>query len=188
MTEVPTPTIDAGAVRWSANERDRSGRPLLVLLHGLGSDEDDLFGLSPYLPLEPAIASLRAPYAYGAGHSWFPPTADQAERAAYANAAVQGILDWLATEPQAPSIGLLGFSQGGAMVHQLMRTEPRRFAYGVQLSGFVIDETEPGDAVLADELPPVFWGRGTADPMMPAVDIATTAEWLASHASADVRI
>ena len=53
--------IDDEAVLWSASSADRAGRPLLVLLHGFNSHEGDLFGLAPYLPLAPAIASLRAP-------------------------------------------------------------------------------------------------------------------------------
>ena len=57
---------------WSASVADRTGRPLLVLLHGYNSNEGDLFGLAPYLPLEPAIASLRAPIFTGYGNAWFP--------------------------------------------------------------------------------------------------------------------
>jgi phospholipase/carboxylesterase len=59
--------IDASAVLWSAPERERAGRPLLVLLHGYGSHEGDLFGLSPRLPLGPVIASVRAPLAERGG-------------------------------------------------------------------------------------------------------------------------
>jgi phospholipase/carboxylesterase len=49
--------IDSSAVLWSAPERERAGRPLLVLLHGYGSHEGDLFGMAPGLPLEPVIAA-----------------------------------------------------------------------------------------------------------------------------------
>ena len=48
--------IDESAIIWSAPADQRAGRPLLVLLHGYGSHEGDLFGLSPHLPLQPVIA------------------------------------------------------------------------------------------------------------------------------------
>ena len=69
---MPEVRVDDEAVLWSASAADRAGRPLLLLLHGYNSNEGDLFGLTPYLPLEPAIASLRAPLYTGYGHAWFP--------------------------------------------------------------------------------------------------------------------
>uniref|UniRef100_UPI003F7437F0 hypothetical protein n=1 Tax=Enterococcus faecium TaxID=1352 RepID=UPI003F7437F0 len=55
------PVIDDDAVLWSAAPAERAGRPLLVLLHGYGSNERDLFGLVPHLPAEFVFAALRAP-------------------------------------------------------------------------------------------------------------------------------
>lgn len=66
--------IDESAVLWSAGPQHRAGRPLLVILHGYGSNEADLFSLSPYLPLSPVIASVRAPFTAPwpiDGYSWF---------------------------------------------------------------------------------------------------------------------
>ena len=65
--------IDPDVVLWSASERDRVDRPLLVLLHGYGSHEGDLFQLAPYLPLDAVIAAPRAPFPHpmGIGWSWF---------------------------------------------------------------------------------------------------------------------
>ena len=39
--------------------------PLLLLLHGVGSNEYDLFGLAPYLDKRFLIISMRAPYTLG---------------------------------------------------------------------------------------------------------------------------
>lgn len=186
--------IDPDAVRWSAGERDRAGRPLLVLMHGYGSDEDDLFSLSPYLPLHPVIASLRAPIAEAGGYAWFSraefvdgtPTQQRADAAAHA------VLDWLDALPAAPeghpSVGLLGFSQGGAMVLQLLRCAPERFGYGVQLSGYVVAGHAPGDSELSRVRPPVFWGRGTDDTMIGPRSIDRTEAWLPEHTRLDARI
>ena len=181
--------IDASAVAWSAPERERAGRPLLVLLHGYGSHEGDLFSLSPALPLGPVVASLRAPLLAGPCNAWFPLTFETPidEHATNADAAARAILDWLDTT-QSTSIGLLGFSQGGAVALQLLRLAPTRFDYAVMLSGFVVGASHPGDAALAAAKPPVFWGRGTLDQVIPPIAIQTTEEWLPSHSTLTTRI
>ncbi|MEO8907290.1 MAG: dienelactone hydrolase family protein [Microbacteriaceae bacterium] len=190
MSDTPALTIAVDAVRFTAPESERAGRPLLVLMHGYGSNEDDLMSLAPHLPQGPVVASLRAPIAESGGYAWFSrpefggdgPTREQAD------AAARAVLAWLDTQPAASSVGLLGFSQGGAMVLQLMRIAPQRFAYGVQLSGFVVAGEAAGDAELAVRKPPVFWGRGTNDTIIGSGPIARTNAWLPAHASADIRV
>ena len=188
---LPSPdlTIDRNAVLWSASERDRAGRPLLVLLHGYASDEADLFGIAAYLPLEPVIASVRAPIPEGPGFAWFSRFTNVPgdPLATNADAAARAVLEWLDEQPPTPT-GLLGFSQGGAMALQLLRLAPERFDYAVQLSGFVVQGDQPGDAQLAERRTPVFWGRGTLDEAIPATSIARTTQWLPAHSDLDARI
>ena len=181
--------IDPSAIVWSAPERERAGRPLLVLLHGYGSHEGDLFSLSPGLPLGPVIASLRAPLLAGPGNAWFPLTAEtfSADLGTNADAAAQAILDWLDTT-ESTSIGLLGFSQGGATALQLLRLAPERFSYAVMLSGFVVGAAHTGDAALAAAKPPVFWGRGTLDQVIPSVAVQLSEQWLPAHSTLTTRI
>ncbi|AGW40596.1 hypothetical protein O159_03810 [Leifsonia xyli subsp. cynodontis DSM 46306] len=185
----PDLRIDREAVLWSAGERDRVGRPLLVLLHGYASDEADLFGISAYLPLEPVIASLRAPIPEGPGFAWFSrfTNVPADPLAGNADAAARAVLDWLDEQPEAPT-GLLGFSQGGALALQLLRLAPERFDYAVTLSGFVVQGKQDGDARLAERRPPVFWGRGTLDEVIPDVSIDRTADWLPAHSALDQRV
>src|SRR3989344_2896768 len=45
---------------------------LLVLMHGVGSNEQDLFSLAPQIPERFHVLSLRAPFRMGPGaHAWF---------------------------------------------------------------------------------------------------------------------
>jgi phospholipase/carboxylesterase len=181
--------IDPAAVLWSAAAADRVGRPLLLILHGYGSHEGDLFALAPHLPLQPSIAALRAPLPVGQGWSWFPLGVPGEPVGDALDAAALGILAWLDALPEQPtSIGLLGFSQGGAMTMQLMRHAPERFAFAVQLSGFIASGEHPGDARLATLRPPVFWGRGTLDPVIPEAAVARTQAWLPAHSTLTERI
>jgi phospholipase/carboxylesterase len=176
--------IDQDAVLWSAPERDRASRPLLVLLHGYGSHEGDLFALSRSLPLEPVVASVRAPIAQGPGYAWFPRAGEsQAEERFEAVAeSTRALIDWIDTT-ESTGIGLLGFSQGAAMALQLLREQPTRFDYAVPLSGFVLPNDHEGDSRLAELRPPVFWGRGTDDAVIPSSLIDHTQEWLPRHST-----
>ena len=180
--------IDEAAIMWSAPGAERADRPLLVLLHGYGSNEGDLFGLAPHLPLRPVIASLRAPLRAGPGYSWYDLEGSTAEsRSEGADAAARGLLHWL-DGVQATSVGVLGFSQGGAMSIHLMRHAPERFAFAVSLAGFVVAGDAPADARLAALAPPVFWGRGTHDTVIPEAFVEITQRWLPQHVTLTERI
>jgi len=181
--------LDTSAILWSAPERERAGRSLLVLLHGYGSHEGDLFGMSPGLPLGPVVASLRAPLAENGGWAWWSradsPTGNpSAERV---DAAADAVIEWL-DSLEFTSVSLVGFSQGAALALQLLRHAPGRFTATVAIAGFVASGDHPGDAELAVLKPAVFWGRGTEDKMIPAEAVARTAVWLPEHADATIRI
>lgn len=180
--------IDESAIVWSAPDGDRAGRPLILLLHGYGSHEGDLFGLAPYLPLDAVIASLRAPRPAGPGFAWYDLDPElNASRIDGGDAAARGILHWL--DSQKPSsVGVIGFSQGGAMAVHLLRHAPERFAWAVSLAGFVLEGDAPADARLAASRPPVFWGRGTADEVIPSRFVEHAQQWLPNHVDLTERI
>ncbi len=181
--------IDPSAVIWSAPERQRAERPLLILLHGYGSHEGDLFGFAPYLPLSPVLASVRAPLPEGPGFAWFPLSGQVtlAELSESVNAATDALIEWIRSTG-ASKVGVLGFSQGGAMGLQLMRSAPELVDFVVSIAGFVLPGDRPGDEQLRESRPPVFWGRGTLDSVIPRDAIAYTQSWLPQHSSLDERI
>jgi phospholipase/carboxylesterase len=208
MTPSDAP-LDPDVVRWSAPPAERDGRPLLVLLHGYGSDENDLFGLVPFLPDEFVIASVRAPlappwpmmgnawYAIDALHRQDGPTRPEASRDASAargegvgsvTTAASAFIEWLDATTDAPHVGLLGFSQGAAVSLQALRLQPERFAFAVNLSGYVSPGELPRDAELAARKPPVFWGRGTRDDVIPTALVEHSAEWLPGHVDLSGRV
>src|SRR6476619_7702915 len=45
--------------------------PLVVLLHGRGSHEQEILTLADHLPPGPQYAAVRAPIAEGGGFAWF---------------------------------------------------------------------------------------------------------------------
>ncbi len=189
MIEVPP--LDADAVLWSVPPEERAGRPLLVLLHGYGSQEADLFGLVPELPDDFVFAAVRAPLAPPfptPGWSWFPIEGLHARSADAATAAAERLLSWLDDATDATSVGLLGFSQGAVIALQALRLQPARFDFVVNLAGFVADEALPTDAELADVRPPVFWGRGARDEVIPPERVAYTSQWLPGHVELSGRV
>lgn len=185
-----TRDLDPDAIVWNAAADDREGRPLLVVMHGRGSDERDLAALAPELPGEYVIASLRAPIAEGPGWSWWEPGGRHGDPDAEdVDASAAGVLRWLDALPFTPgTVGALGFSQGGAMSTHLLRRAPGRIAFAANIAGFLISGPQEGDAALAVSRPPVLWARGGADELFTPELVERTAPWLATHAEATVRV
>ncbi|WP_258131240.1 MULTISPECIES: alpha/beta hydrolase [unclassified Microbacterium] len=183
-------TIDDTATRWSTPERGRM--PLLVLLHGYGADEHDLFGLVPYLPAGIAVASVAAPLAPPwpmPGRSWYPIEGLDGRSAEAVTTAAEAFLRWLdIAAGDAPSVALLGFSQGAAVSLQALRLAPERFGAVAVLSGYAAPGELPHDEELAELRPHVFWGRGTHDDVIPPALIDHTAQWLPAHSELSGRV
>jgi phospholipase/carboxylesterase len=74
------------------------------------------------------------------------------------------------------------------MALQVLRQDPSRFSYTVQLGGFVVSGDLPGDGLLTLSRPPVFWGRGALDRVIPDDAIARTETWIRDHADGQVRV
>ena len=178
------PAFPAPVVLWSKPEEERAGKPLLVLLHGYGANEQDLLSLADLLPKEFAVASVRAPLVSGAGFTWFPLTASVEYSLESVTDAAAYVEDWLdSVRPNHPSVTLLGFSMGMALATTLLRRRPADYAAVVGLSGFAVDHVgDPSfrDAEL-DGTVPLFWGRDQQDPVITPDKIEFTMGWVRKH-------
>lgn len=165
--------------------REGTGGDLLVLLHGLGSNELDLFGLVPHLPEKFTVASLRAPLRYGPGFAWFEfGGAADPDDSELIDASTKAVLAWLDDlEQDFDRVHLLGFSQGGAVAVQLARLAPERFATISHLASFVHPGAQSGDADLAAREPrmPVLSTLGDFDEVIGQARAALSASWLDEH-------
>lgn len=180
--------IDDSATRWAGGDRERM--PLLVLLHGYGADEHDLFGLAPYLPEGFAVASVAAPLSPPwpmPGRSWYPIDNLDGRDPSHVTAAAEALLRWIDGTGAASAV-LLGFSQGAAVALQALRLAPERVGAVVALSGYATPGALPRDGELEELRPPVFWGRGSHDDVIPQPLIAHTADWLPRHSDLSGRV
>ena len=174
-------------------EPGRAGRtapPLLLLLHGIGSNEDDLFGLAPYLDERFLIVSARAPVAlpYG-GYGWFQieftprgMIAD-VEQARKSLSILPGFVDELVETygPDRRRVYLAGFSQGAMMSLALVLTRPEKIAAVAAMSGRLpgqVLELEPDREALSGK--PVLVTHGLYDPVLPIDDGRAVRDYLAS--------
>ena len=133
--------------------------------------------LAPALPW----AALRAPLGVApGGYAWFPPVALGDRDPGRATDAAWQWIDANLT-PDA-KVAAVGFSQGGLMATQLLRTRPERVAATVVLSGFVQAAPQPADEQLTARRPAVFWGRGAR--AGPAGMPITARRWTIAVASA----
>jgi len=134
-TEVSASTVLSSTAVWSVAADARAGRPLLVLLHGHGGVEEDLTPIFPLLPASTVAVALRGPVPLQDRWTWF--DFDHQPRVVFDRsvAAVMRCIDQACpTDP----VGVLGFSQGGAVALELLRLAPQRFAYVGLMSGFIM--------------------------------------------------
>jgi phospholipase/carboxylesterase len=156
---------------------DGARAPLLVLLHGIGADENDLVGLAPSLDPRFTVVSLRAPRPYHVGYAWFQidwkPDGSIVPNATQARETLADLVRWLAAVParldaDPDRLYLLGFSQGAMMSFGVLRTAPERLAGVVALSGLFDEDifAAPADAAATARVP-VFLAHGTHDDVLP---------------------
>ncbi|HLP23392.1 MAG TPA: dienelactone hydrolase family protein [Microbacteriaceae bacterium] len=185
--------LSADAAVWLSSDSPQA--PLALLLHGYGSNERDLAGLAPSLPSTFRYVALRAPLAVQTGWSWFPLSVAGGRIAATGGRdAAREVARWAVAADVQP-VGAIGFSQGGALTLELLREGViPSLQWGAVLSGFVLEGEpddsgiDPRDSALSNRRPPVFWGRGDADPVVSPELVGRTLEWLPAHCDARIEL
>ncbi len=151
---------------------------LLVLMHGVGSNEEDLFGLAPYVPPQFHVISLRAPYVMGPGaFGWFEFSINRlgdriineaqevASRAVVAKT-VASAAQQLGIPPGRVVVG--GFSQGGIMALSLLLTQPALLQAAMVMHSRVLTQVVPlvaGPEALQGKK--LWLSHGTQDQVIP---------------------
>ena len=175
--------------------RDAAGDPpgALVLFHGRGADEHDLFPLLDYLDPQRRLLGVtpRGPFSFppGGAHWYalrevgFPDRETFLDTYANVGAWLDGFLDEHGIGHDRAVLG--GFSQGAVMAYAfgLGAGRPRPRAL-IGLSGFI--PTVDGFELDLEEVPPVAIGHGTYDPII-SVEFGRRARDLLEGAGASVR-
>ncbi len=161
--------------------------PLLLLLHGYGSDENDLFSFASELPKEYLIVSAKAPLPLAPyGNAWYSINFDgdggkfnDTEEAIRSRDLIGKFIDELiATYPiNESNVSLLGFSQGAILSYALSLTYPEKIRNVIALSGYIDpamisgNPSEKDTSKLriyashgsVDQVIPVTWARRNKD-------------------------
>ncbi|KAF1032725.1 MAG: putative hydrolase MhqD [Pseudomonas sp.] len=158
-------------------QSDARNEPLVIFLHGFGSNEEDLFGLKDLLPSTWTYLSARAPMPVdGGGYRWFarkPSAGDYDGETADLQRSAKLIEDFVTQatakyHTQSDRVFLVGFSQGAIMSYEVGLRQPEKLRGIAALSGSVL-------SVLGSELKPdarldtlaIFIGHGTLDQALP---------------------
>jgi phospholipase/carboxylesterase len=185
---MPANTLSLTHLAREPREQTAERPPLLLLLHGVGSNEADLFGLAPYLDARFLVVSARAPVVLGPGSfGWF--RIDFTPEGVVVDVAqakrslemLPGFIDEL-TETygaDARRTYLAGFSQGAMMSLALMLTRPERLAGVVAMSGRLPRQAVPAetDRDALDKMP-VLITHGVHDPLLPVEEARAEREYL----------
>lgn len=120
--------------------------PLILLLHGYGSNEEDLFSFAPELSNEAYIVSVRAPYTVPPyGYAWYAINfdanqnkfSDDNEAIESREKIVHFIDNLLSKYPIDPTqVNLIGFSQGAILSYAVALSYPEKIKKVVALSGY----------------------------------------------------
>jgi phospholipase/carboxylesterase len=158
--------------------------PLLLLLHGYGSNEEDLLDLADELPPQFLILSVRAPRILAKGsYAWFDidfssgtPVNDKAQ-AEESRLILKEFIDGVAKEfsVDAARIYMLGFSQGAIMSYSIALTNPGLIRGVAALSGRILKEIRSGVTREGNEELKIFIGHGTEDTVL-RIDFAREAK------------
>ena len=159
--------------------------PLVVLLHGRGSDERQIIDLAAHLPSGPAYAAVRAPIAEGPGFAWF---ANRGIGRPVAES-LRDTMSWFRTwlddaAPAGRPVLLVGFSGGAAFAGGLVLDDPSRYVGAAILYG-----TLPFDAGLDTDTGrlanlPVFVAQGDGDHVIPRELLDRTWDYLLAESGA----
>lgn len=127
--------------------------PLLLLLHGYGSNEEDLFSFATELPQDHYVISVRAPFDLQPyGHAWYAIHFDadenkfsDNEQAKESVQLIASFIDEIVKEYSidAKNVSLIGFSQGAILSYATALTFPDKVAKVVALSGYFNQEIMP---------------------------------------------
>lgn len=125
----------------------KENAPLLIMMHGYGSDENDLFSFASELPKEFLIVSLQAPHQLQPfGYAWYAINFDNEqgkwsddEQAIKSRDLIADFIDSLDEKYHFDknNVTLLGFSQGTILSYAVALTYPEKVKNVVALSGYL---------------------------------------------------
>lgn len=150
--------------------------PLLLLLHGVGSNEDHLFQLANYLDGDYMIISARAPFTRSTGsYKWYDVDFSTGKPVINANQAEESrkiILQFIEELKTTYSfdeskVFVGGFSQGAIMSYSVGLTSPEKVTGIVALSGRMLQEVKPLIAKQGLEDLQALVVHGTNDNVLP---------------------
>jgi phospholipase/carboxylesterase len=162
--------------------------PLILLLHGVGSNERDLFDLAQFLEPQALVVSARAPNELGPNSfAWYPveftatgPVIDAGAAEDSRLRLLRFIDDLIVAHGVDPKrMYLMGFSQGAIMSLAVALTQPEKVAGVIAMSGRLLAEIKPKIAE-ADRLRDlsILMTHGLHDPVIPIKDARAANEYL----------
>lgn len=179
--------------------------PILFMLHGYGSNEEDLFSFVPTLPEDWLVVSFRAPKNsnYG-GFAWFEIDFNSAENfieETESNEAVKAVMENIMAITNRYGLinnptHLCGFSQGGMIVYSLALQYPDLFSKVACLSSFpeekmlknIIKDKKKYENLrffishgMEDAVIPIDWGRKAAEILYDLSAYFSFREYMSGH-------
>jgi phospholipase/carboxylesterase len=169
----------------------KENAPLLIMLHGYGSDENDLFSFASELPKELFIISVRAPYSIQPyGNAWYAINFEAEKgkwsdnkQAKQSRDLIANFIDEICMSypVDANNVTLLGFSQGTILSYAVALTYPEKIKNVIALSGYVNKDIIPNNLIDSDYSKLDFYcSHGSVDQVIPVDWARQTPKFLES--------
>jgi phospholipase/carboxylesterase len=167
--------------------------PVIILLHGRGTNEDDLLGLAEYLDPRFFVVSARAPYRFsedGGSYTWFglqevgkPDQQQFNEAYGFLLRFIEDVKTGYPVDPT--NVYLLGFSMGSIMSFAVGLTKPAAVRGIVAHSGYIPETVSLQFAWRDLASLSFFIAHGVHDPVIP-IEKARRAHELLSKTNVDL--
>lgn len=172
-------------------EVKKDKNPLLLLLHGYGSNEEDLFSFAEELPNDYFVISVKAPYPLQPyGNAWYAIhfDADQNkfsddEQAKASRDLIVKFIDELCNKYSIDTnnINLLGFSQGSILSMAVALSYPEKVKNVIALSGYLNTELVQSTDLINRHKVNYFIAHGTQDQVIPVDWARKTIPFMEEH-------
>jgi len=159
----------------------RSGRTIVVYLHGRGSDESSANHVRAAFG-DADLVAPRGRLVEGGGFAWFRNVSPGVALAASLRAEAQVLAEVLDERCPSSDVWLCGFSNGAAMASTLLLARPDRYQGVLLLSGPIVDE-RPWPARRLQGVP-VLMIYGREDRMIPRELMLRSAHYLTGESGA----
>lgn len=164
-------------------ENAKDPLPMVIVLHGAGSDEDDLLSVFKDFKTPVRVISFRGPVKSGMGYHWVSGSGEAQDNMLddVSHSIASSVAELTSDYPTQGRPFVFGFSWGATVAYHLGLNYPERFAAVFAVAGELPSRFIPES--ISEQLCPIYGYHGKSDQVIPFGKGKRTTEELAAISS-----